>query len=251
MKIRTISCLASVLVMIGTPVWASPPTGDTPQRVALDIDTLGLGPDLGPRMELEIYAPLKVLLARQNYEVKGPGEATRTVLVTIGYLDDAHLNYAIHIDLVEQRGKVALTEWFACMACNERRLVEQTVTGFGLAVMALVELSEAEAEIEPPCAPVEPPPEPAQIGPLGFLGAGVGVGGLVTLGFGIGATVARNYTGRPAPELVVGIGAATLGFGLLAVATDLIGRKVAAKHGLRPEFSFSSARMSVGVSFEF
>lgn len=260
MKTRIISCLLPVLVMIAPPAWASSGPDETSRRIALDVDTLGLGPDLGPRIEMQVYEPLRALLERQDFEVEGPGGATPTVLVTLGFLDEARVDYAIHIDLVEQHESSALAEWFVCMACTERRLVEQTLAGFETAVAALVEHDEAEPAVQPP-APVQPPAKPAPIGPLGYLGAGVGGGGLVMLAIGIGLLETSKHTGkptgsfrspyRPGAELVFGIGVTTVGLGVLAVATDLIGRRVAAKRSLRPEFSLSSTRMSVGVSFDF
>lgn len=262
MKIRTTGSLMLMLAIVATPAWASPPMAETPQRVALDVKAPGLGPDLGPRIELQLYEPLKMQLERQNFEVEGPGEASRVVLVSIDYLDEAgRRDYAVHIDLVEQQEPVALTEWFVCMACNDRRLVEQTVAGFALAVTGLVEHSQAEAETEPLPAPMEPPAKPAPIGPLGYLGAGVGGGGLLILVLGVGLTITQDHAAkatkviddpyRPGAEMVVGVGVTSFGFGVLALASDLIGRRIAAKHGLRPEFTFSSTRMSVGVSFDF
>lgn len=219
-----------------------------PVEVAVAIDSLDLGPNVGPRLELRLYGPMSDMLRLQAFEVQGPGGAPMTIRTTLSYLDESHTNYAVYVDFVDEQGAMTpLIEGFACMACTEDRLVEQTLASFWGATKSL---HGAVAGDPPKLTPIPqlPPPPVKPIGPLGYTGIGTSSGGLFMVVLGSGLLAANNSNNSSA-DAVLGVGITALGFGIAAIVGDVLHRRNSSERSLRARIEPAPTQSGLGFSF--
>lgn len=211
--------IAGLALALGLFVVEPPPE---PVEISLAVDSLQLGPDVGPRVELQLHGPMSQMLKLQAFEVQGPGGAPMKVVTSLSYLDERNRNYAVHIDFIDEHGNATpLVEWFTCLACTERRLVEQTLAAFQSGAERLhAVVPGTSVAVTPPPPVVRQPIAP--IGRLGYVGVGVSAGGLATLVVGTASLVT---TDNEHVDVLVGIGATALGLGIAAIVGDVVNRQ--------------------------
>lgn len=245
---KTLTALLGLFVLF-TPLAAQadePPP--EPVEIAVAIDSLELGPDVGPRLELRLYGPMTDLLRLQAFEVQGPGGAPMSIRTSLAYLDESNTNYAVYIDFIDEHGAMTpLIEGFACTACTEHRLVEQTLVAFRRATKSL---HGAVAGDPPELTPIPqlPPPPIKPIGPLGYTGIAASSGGLFMVFLGSGLVAAKSSQ-NPSADVVLGVGITALSFGLAAILGDVLSRRNASKRALRVHIEPAPAQSGLAFSF--
>lgn len=219
-----------------------------PVEIAVSIESLELGPNVGPRLGLRLYGPMSDMLRLQAFEVQGPGGAPMTIRTSLSYLDESHTNYAVYIDFIDEEGTMTpLIGGFACTACTEERLIEQTLAGF---LRATKTLHGAVGGDPPDLTPIPqlPPPPIKPIGPLGYTGIGASSGGLFMVLLGSGLLASQNST-NPSADVVLGVGITALGFGIAAIVGDVLHRRSSSERSLR--LRIEPAPPQSGLAFSF
>jgi hypothetical protein len=224
----------------------SPPE---PVEISVAIDSIELGPEVGPRVEQKLYGPMSDALRSKGFEAQGPGGAPKTVLTSLAYLDESNSNYAIHIDFIDEQGAMTpLIEGFACMACTERRLIDETLKSFKHATTSLHGAAAGDPPDLPPIPQVTPPPV-KQIGPLGYTGIGMSSTGLLMVVVGSGLTAVGGDSRNSSADVVLGIGITALGFGIAAILGDVLKRRRSSER--RQNVRIEPASPESGIAFSF
>jgi hypothetical protein len=167
---------------------ASPPTparfgsdGQDPPKIQLAVDVSELGAD-GTGIDGLISDELGPRFAAAGYELVTNDPAAAQVRVRLEVLRLDKFDYGIHFELGEGDQVEPLLPWVACLACMDSKLLTVLDSSWTPLLDTLDEHLEAR---EPDPRPVlvspldtSPTESTRPIGPLGYVGIGIGVLGL-------------------------------------------------------------------------
>jgi hypothetical protein len=174
--------LTTPLVVVPTSAIAGPGQSDS-ARVRVVVDAVALG-DAGSFFEDEVGTELRAALEQAGYGLDDGIRADATVRVRISFFNEADLDYQVHVDISAGPELVQL-EILGCPQCVDDDLLDK-IHGQQAQIIAGLEraLGTAHDRTQPASEDETPKPQRAKpIGPIMALG-GVGIGA-TTLGIGV------------------------------------------------------------------
>jgi hypothetical protein len=239
----------------------TPPVGAVAPRPdgSITVDLAGLEP-LDPAMRAELARLLQARAAAVVERLEGPASAVR---IAIGWHDVERVDYAVVIELGARADEDVRRDRRATGPDTEQSELADVVEA-ALERLLVDHAREHRVPVSAPSTPVSrtqdrPTPTPRPLGPMGWAGVGTAIGGLCSLGVGIGLLTleptvspkdeSKLRTWEPGGIAFTAVGGAAIVTGVVLASLDGRRRAQARRVSVVPWARRRSAGLHLGFRF--